>query len=83
MTSPDSTPPEKPANNPGNILGAQPAGFSEPRKLDALSIKSRILAGEQIPLAELSAFILSAESDLTKARTTRNVKEKATDVDFF
>lgn len=78
MTS-ENSPPSLPAN----ILGEKPAGLSDPLKLRALEIKARILAGENIPLAELSSFILSAESDLTTSRTKRNIVEKKTDVDFF
>jgi hypothetical protein len=81
MTSPDSQPPSSPTA--GNILGTTPAGFSPDQQTQALTLKARILAGENIPLSELKAFILSAEADLSQIRTTRNVKEKKIDVDFF
>lgn len=48
-----------------------------------LDLKSRILSGERIPLEELRAFILAAESDLTTERKKRNSGEKPKDVDFF
>jgi hypothetical protein len=75
MTSPDSPPP--------NILGEKPRGFTDPQKQAALEIKARILAGETIPLAELQAFILSADADLSTTRAKKNTVEKRSDVDFF
>ena len=66
-----------------NILGDSPSGFSDPLKQSALEIRTRIQSGETIPLAELAAFILSAEKDLDKARIKRAQPEKKTDVDFF
>lgn len=59
------------------------AGFTDPLKLSALSLKSRILSGEAIPLSELKAFILSAEKDLGENRMKAAKIEKKQDVDFF
>ncbi len=66
-----------------NILGTNPAGLSAESKLTALDLKARILAGENVPLADLKAFLLQADTDLTSARKKENKAEKTTDVDFF
>ena len=77
MTSPDSQ------NPPVNILGENPRGLSDPLKETALLIKARILSGETVPLSDLTAFILSADADLSTAKAKRNTVEKKIDVDFF
>ncbi len=63
------------------------AGFSEAQKLDALTLKARIQAGEKIPREEMIAFILSAEKDLSSNRVKLDkppaAKTKPQDVDFF
>ena len=40
-------------------------------------------AGEKIPIEDLRAFILAADSDLSAQRKKENLKEKASDVEFF
>lgn len=62
------------------------SGFSEEMRLRALSIKARILSGEQIPREELIAFIKDGDKELDKARVARVKAEtppKPTDVDFI
>lgn len=70
-------------NAPSKPSEQTQAGFSEDRRLNAMTLKARLLAGENIPLDELKAFILSAESDLDKNRVKIAKAEKKLDVDFF
>lgn len=69
--------------SPQSILGENPKGFSDPAKLAAITLKARILAGENVPLAELIDFISDASTDLTKTVKAKTKKEIITDVDFF
>jgi len=64
---------------------SSPSGYSDAMKLAALELRSRLQAGETVPLEDLRKFILSAEENLRANR----VPEKKTktpppqDVDFF
>lgn len=79
----NTSPPPNASLPPGNLLGTNPASLGAETKLDALSLKARILAGEKVPIEDLKAFILKADADLTSTRKRENKVEKATDVDFF
>ena len=57
-----------------------PAAPLTPAQQTALALKSRILAGEKVPLDELKEFILLANSNLT---SQRKEAQKPSDVDFF
>ncbi len=64
------------------------AGFSEAQKLEALTLKARLQSGENIPRAELIAFLLTAEKDLSANKVKLDKPPtpkpaKAQDVDFF
>jgi len=59
------------------------AGFTDPLRLKALELRTRMQAGEKIPIEDLRAFILAADSDLSAQRKKENLKEKASDVEFF
>lgn len=49
---------------------------------EAQTLKARIHAGEKIPLEELKAFILKANSSLSTQRKSKETP-KDSDVDFF
>lgn len=68
---------------PSSAIGQ--SGFSEAQRLRALELRTRMSNGENIPLAELQAFILESEADLKglKAEVKAKAKEKPSDVDFF
>lgn len=55
--------------------------FSEAQKLKAQDLKQRILAGEKIPLSELSAFLSASDRILTVEKKKRELPP--TDVSFF
>lgn len=79
------TPSLSPNSNPTPLKSEDypQAGFSERAKLDALSLKARILAGETVPLEELRKFLSGASDDMEKTRAKRVKPLKADDVDFF
>lgn len=49
---------------------------------EAQDLKARLLSGETIPLEELKAFILKANSSLSTQRKSKETP-KDSDVDFF
>ena len=61
------------------------ATLSETAKLEAEALKNRILCGEEVPLADLLAFLKKADFAIEKTRPIEPkrppVSEK--DIDFF
>ncbi len=62
-----------------------PATLSNSAKLAAEELKNRILCGEEVPLADLLAFLKKADFEVEKTRPIEPkrpaVSEK--DIDFF
>lgn len=66
------------------------AGFSDTQRIKAISIRSRIQAGETIPLDELKGFLLAAEADFqgnrvaaAKPPSTKPPPKTDSEIDFF
>lgn len=80
--------PEQPNTSASDTPAVLPQqGFSPQGRENACLLKTRILNGEQVPLSELKAFILAAQSDLEGDRVKRNKAENKVDpnkeIDFF
>jgi hypothetical protein len=66
------------------------AGFTDAQRIKAMEIRARIQAGENIPLDELKAFLLSSEEDFkgnrlaaSKPTSTKPPPKTDSEIDFF